>query len=918
LTIQVDTRRTADVGRSDGGDVPDEGGEFFAELPGRVPEETAPEAGDLGGDEPGPECQCAGDDDCPVPDTPCLTPICQDCVCLTEPRSGQNCDDGNQCTYGDLCIEGLCLGTAYQCEDGLPCTVDICSTTTGGCVFQPMAEGIECDDLNGCTDDDQCNADGQCVGTLQTCQDLNPCTTSVCHPTLGCVHEPVEDDTPCYDGDDCTVADYCQDGACLPGGALDCDDSNLCTDDACQPGTGCLHTPNQEPCEDGIAFTEDDTCVDGVCLPGTLAPVTCNGTDDCQFLEDDDLCNGQFACVEGLCAISADSIPDCSQDEADPCLISACSPETGLCESAAGNQGAPCDDGDPCTLDETCLEGTCLPGPALLDCDDSNPCTDDQCVELQGCTHDFNLAECEDGNACTDEDRCSGGSCQPGDPLLCYDGNQCTVDSCYPEQGCIFLPIPLACDDGDSCTLDDACLDGECLGGTVLDCDDGNLCTDDLCDLVAGCVHQLNQADCDDSNPCTVDDQCAAGTCVAGPLMSCDDGNSCTIDQCDPESGCQWEPMPDSQPCIYEDEGVAKLGACQEGTCACTPHCGDKLCGDDGCKGSCGECDCTEECLDGQCEYTACTGRECGPDGCGGSCGTCASGSCHQKHGLCVPDGFILVPPQTFTMGSPDDEKCQQKDEEPQHEIATTRFFAIKEHEVTQDEWNEVTATAPSWFLAGEPGNNCSGSCPAERVNWYEAAKYCNLLSAAEGLNKCYIMEDCQGELGSGCPAAISCAGDYLCTVELISLDCPGYRLPTEAEWELAARSGTETAVGTGDLSACSCEVIDELDAIAWYCANAESTTHEVGFKDPTDWGLHDVNGNVWEWVHDVYDSDYYEVSPAEDPLGPTEGPKQVIRGGSWNYIAKGCRNAARASKTPETRSFEVGFRPVRTITLPK
>ncbi len=129
-----------------------------------------------------------------------------------------------------------------------------------------------------------------------------------------------------------------------------------------------------------------------------------------------------------------------------------------------------------------------------------------------------------------------------------------------------------------------------------------------------------------------------------------------------------------------------------------------------------------------------------------------------------------------------------------------------------------------------------------------------------------------------------------------------GGRLPTEAEWEYAARAGT-----TGDYAG-------DLDAMAWYRANSNNSTHPVGQKAPNDWGLYDMHGNVWEWVQDWYDSDYYDGSPTRDPKGPASGSRRVIRGGSWYNDAWSVRSANRLLHTPDLRSNVIGFRIVRTV----
>jgi formylglycine-generating enzyme required for sulfatase activity len=141
---------------------------------------------------------------------------------------------------------------------------------------------------------------------------------------------------------------------------------------------------------------------------------------------------------------------------------------------------------------------------------------------------------------------------------------------------------------------------------------------------------------------------------------------------------------------------------------------------------------------------------------------------------------------------------------------------------------------------------------------------------------------------------------------------CPGYRLPTEAEWEYAARAGTTTGTynGTSTLTDCT-NPNPILDPIAWFCGNAGSTTHAAGGKAANAWGLYDMLGNVWEWVHDWHTTYPGDVS---DPWGPAAGSYRVVRGGGWNYDAQIARAAYRGSGVPSYRSSLLGFRPVRSL----
>jgi formylglycine-generating enzyme required for sulfatase activity len=231
------------------------------------------------------------------------------------------------------------------------------------------------------------------------------------------------------------------------------------------------------------------------------------------------------------------------------------------------------------------------------------------------------------------------------------------------------------------------------------------------------------------------------------------------------------------------------------------------------------------------------------------------------------PVGYVRIAPGTFSMGSPPGEEGRD-DDESQHSVTITRAYCMKATEVTQGEWQSVMGSNPSYFT------DCGANCPVEQVSWEDAVGYANALSRREGLPECY--------------AGSTFAG----------LACKGYRLPTEAEWEYAARAGT-----TGSR-------YGNLDSVAWYDENSGSGTHPVGQKQPNAWGLYDMLGNVREWTGDWYAA---YAGSASDPLGAGAGSLRVLRGGSCLYDARFARAAYRSSDAPAYRSGDLGFRLVRT-----
>ena len=248
-----------------------------------------------------------------------------------------------------------------------------------------------------------------------------------------------------------------------------------------------------------------------------------------------------------------------------------------------------------------------------------------------------------------------------------------------------------------------------------------------------------------------------------------------------------------------------------------------------------------------------------------------------------APGEWVRIKGGVFMMGSPTNESGRLPNE-VLHRVKITRDFMMQTTEVTQGQFVDVMGYNPS------KSDTCGSSCPVEQLSWHEAARYCNYISELEGLDNCYV---CNNSLNNA-----RC--DPNSTFES-PFDCPGYRLPTEAEWEYAARAGTKS------------ERYGELDEIAWHRGNSDRAPHKVGEKQPNDWGLYDILGNVFEWCHDFYQDEYPEGS-ATDPWGPESGAHRVLRGGSYFHPAKNSRAAPRTGGTPGSRIGLLGFRPVKSV----
>ena len=468
-----------------------------------------------------------------------------------EAPGGTSCDDGDICTQGDVCLAGECLsGALLVCEDDTPCTDDSCDPILG---CQHSFNTLPCDDGDACTDNDAC-VEGECMsGEPKTCDDANACTDDTCDPLSGCIFPPVAGKS-CNDSNACTVGDQCSaTGVCLPQSSLDCDDANPCTDDSCSATQGCLHLANTEACDDGDVCTTNDLCIQSVCS-GTQNdcddqdPCTvdsCPSGVGCQHLvyegpcDDSDPCTSNDSCFGGVCAGVEENCEDNN-----PCTLDFCHPFNG-CQSTP-LVGTQCDDGDACTLLDSCTaEGLCQP-EGSAECDDGNPCTIDSCDPLLGCQNVNLEGPCDDGDACTLSDLCMEGQCT-GTPQSCDDDNVCTTDVCISDSGCVFSNNTNNCDDGDACTFNDTCIAGLCVGLTD-SCDDDNPCTTDACAADATCTYEVITGPCDDGDACTVGDSCIDALCVSGQEVACDDNDACTIDLCDNLSGCSHTTVPSCLP----------------------------------------------------------------------------------------------------------------------------------------------------------------------------------------------------------------------------------------------------------------------------------------------------------------------------------------------------------------------------------
>jgi formylglycine-generating enzyme required for sulfatase activity len=219
---------------------------------------------------------------------------------------------------------------------------------------------------------------------------------------------------------------------------------------------------------------------------------------------------------------------------------------------------------------------------------------------------------------------------------------------------------------------------------------------------------------------------------------------------------------------------------------------------------------------------------------------------------------FAKVKAGQFMMGCSKNDVACAPDEKPLHKVRITKPFEIGRYEVSQEEWQTIMEIKQAGVMP---------TIPIERISWDDVQSFIQRLNDRK--------------------------------------DGYRYRLPTEAEWEYAARGGTDTPHGASG------------DVTAWHRDNSNNTPHPVGRKARNFFGLYDVEGNAAEWVQDWYDPSYYTSSPADDPTGPTTGQNRVVRGGSWEGTIRETRVSARASEPPGNRGQTIGFRVVREPVTP-
>jgi len=656
----------------------------------------------------------------------------------------------------------------------------------------------------------------------------------------------------------------------------DCDGTIDCADDDCTADATC------QTCTDGDSdnFYGQIGCGTNVDCDDDDATVKPGGTEVCDDALDND-CDGTIDCGDSDCT-SDFACQTCTDGDADGF------PAQFGCPAAMD-----CDDGDvaikPGAI-EICDDGIDNDCDGTVDCADTD-CAVDTACQMQTCTDaDADTYYVESGCGSTLDCRDNNAAIHPGAAEVCDDSadNDCDGTIDCADSDCINDTVCQVCTDGDGDTYyaESGC-------GTNIDCNDANasikpgaaeICgdgidqdcdgSDQLCEDGVdndGDGYTENQGDCDDGD----------ATINPGATETADDG----IDQdCDGYDLVTW---------YLDDDGDGYGDAASTTTANSnvqpTGYVSDNTdCNDGDANINPGATETCKDFTDNDCDGNAdCADSVCAVDT------ACAAGVYYYNS---LGMGFKLINAGTFTMGSPDgaleypvgggttpSEELGRDSDEVAHQVTLTQNYYMQITEVTQGQWEAVMGSNPSFFI------NCGDNCPVEQVSWNDVQTFITNLNA----------------VGEGT-----------------------YRLPTEAEWEYAARAGSTTAfTSDGDITVTGCNAETDLEALGWYCYNSEVSyngchdysgfggatcagINPVGQKTANAWGLFDMHGNVFEWCQDYYDA--YPAGPLTDPAGPVSGTNRVVRDGAWTEFIQSCRSANRGQKASGSDNGDLGFRLVR------
>ncbi len=806
------------------------------------------------------ECNVAADCGKTVDDCTFYACLAQLCVLKSE-LDGVKCDDKFACTSGELCKAGACKSPSVL---GCACFQDAdCAASGSPCAGKPYC------DKSGA--DPACKVNPATVVTCSKAQD-NECQTAVCSDLTGaCVLQPTKP---------------------TGGGKI-------------------------VVCEDGSPCTGPDSCANGKCIAGANA---CGCTSHLDCKGKGDACTGDLYCDvlsdTPTCIPNPLNVVDCKDPE-DPCATSACDPKTGACVNKPKTENTACDDGNPCTSD-SCVQGVCTPG--------TNIC---------GCKQDADCAGFEDVNPCNGVNYCNkaaagGASCKvnPSTVIVCSEAgdSDCKTAYCSPSTGkCGYLfsdKFSLCNADGDPCTEKDGCdgkgtcepgtntcscqKDADCAPSddedicngkhycditqspavckvnpkTVVTCPQpaAGVCLEAVCDGKTGGCSQIALGDstpCQDGKPCTTGDDCQGGKCVPGTdFCACatdadciGDGDLCNgIEYCQKSAtGKQCKPKLGSQvQCLTGKTGECLVNACQPSTGACVATPKASNC-DDGKACTVDLCDSAGKCLHGP----VVSGSACASAGTGSQ--ICADTAC-----VAAIDGMKWVGGGVGYLGcSPADTQCA-----PSEGKAT---------EVTLDGyWIDRREVSVADYAACAKVGQCS-SLPGVGVN-------------------------CNWQVAGREKHPVNCVNHAQATAYCFA---HGKRLPTEAEWERAARGGcatvsgdcaTETPIVPWAGPVVSCEFTVMMGENEPGCDLGGTAPVASWPKDDSPYGVRDLGGNIAEWTSNVFVADLWQGKPLTNPKNLGTGAR-TVRGGAYTSAAVQVRSSGRSSQPTTASLATIGFR---------